>query len=102
MRHKIEIFTGDTPARLLPTVCSCCRKAPRPDAIDSFEHMRGRLGVSTLPNKEQFLIDYLVEMAIRANAVNPGFPVRYVADGEISLAASERSLTDEISLELSN
>ena len=89
----------DTPGRLQPTVCLCCRKAQRPDAIDGFDHMRERPGVSTMPNREQFLIDYLVVMTIQANTVASGFPVCSVEDGEISLAAHGGSLTGELSFE---
>ena len=42
------------------------------------------LGMQVLPLREYLLVDYLVEVALRANVWNPGFLARYWEGSEVS------------------
>ena len=85
---------GQGPTRLLqPTCCQICRR----NVIGSFEHLTERICMREIPEIQEFAVDYLVIMAKRALAPNPGIQVRYEEDCELCLIDYSDSSLEEIS-----
>ena len=89
---RFKCFDNTLPGVLQPTHCRICNKNEQ----DSFEHMIECVGLRNIPEHKEFLVDYLKELAKRANVGNPGYPVKYVAAEELFLENYSDSSVDEI------
>ena len=73
---RFKFFAAEVPGSLIPT------RRPVPDCFSrhSFEHMQECLRTITLSRNPEFVSDYFIELAHRANIANPGFRTQLIED----------------------
>ena len=90
---RYKFFDRAAPGALHSTHCCVCNDGK----VDSFEHMLECVGLRNIPKHEEFLGDFLKELAVRASAGNPGYPEKYIASEELCLERYSDSSVDELS-----
>ena len=80
------------PGRLLRALCVARTR----EAVGNYDHVTACLGMRHLPPPADFSIDFLVDLAERANTVNPGSPAHCPQEVKVDLELLSALPNDEI------